>query len=225
VCIRTDIGWLPNAIAEFKKNKIAVYGWRWPAIYHVDKIPHYFAEEEAKYVVDTLIPAGLDGYIVDAESDGPKKPEREWDSGDIDTRTLADAFCASIKKAGMNAKPDFLFGMTSGGTYPKAFPGIPWAAFVPASRALYPQVYWYKDKKKFPTRSTPQDSYNTCIPLWNKVAAGKPLVPVIGEIASVTAQEIGSYSAIIAANKLSEVHLYTYDDDVPAANWATMKNL
>jgi hypothetical protein len=226
VCIRTDLAWLPAAIPQFKQHDIAVYGWRWPAIRPTTTPPpHYYADDEANYVVTELIPSGLAGYIVDAESDGPKAPEREWDSKVVDTKTLAATFCKTIKDAGMKAIPTFLFGMTSGGTYPKAYPQIPWAEFVAASQALYPQVYWYKDKQQYPGRSTPQDSYNTCIPLWQKIAAGKPLIPIIGEIASVTSQEIASYSAIITANKLTEVHMYTYDGGVSLQNWTAMKNL
>jgi hypothetical protein len=122
VCIRTDLNWLAEAIPEIQNDGIKVYAWRWPAVRPTRGVPHYYAPDEAKYVIDTLIPAGLDGYIVDAESDGPRKPNRQWDNQSLDVKKLATDFCVEIVKAGQK-KPAFHFGMTSGGSYPKALCG------------------------------------------------------------------------------------------------------
>ena len=68
VCIRTTNSRLPAAIDRFHQNNIKVYAWRWPAVRQVQgDLTHHYAADEADYVVQDLIPAGLDGYIVDPD--------------------------------------------------------------------------------------------------------------------------------------------------------------
>src|SRR5262245_48354471 len=65
VCIRTTNDRLPDAIGRFHQLGLQVYAWRWPAVRpNAGTPPHYFADEEAKFVVEKLLPAKLDGYIV-----------------------------------------------------------------------------------------------------------------------------------------------------------------
>ena len=97
LCIRTTSTALPKAIAEFGKHGIRVYGWRWPAVTAGShSAPHYFALDEAAYVVKTLLAAGLAGYIVDPESDGPGQAD-DWN--DAKHAALARDFCAQIRQA------------------------------------------------------------------------------------------------------------------------------
>jgi hypothetical protein len=65
VCIRTSSTRLPDAIKRFHDLGIKVYAWRWPPSSNAG------AMKEADNVASNFIPAGLDGYIVDPESDGP----------------------------------------------------------------------------------------------------------------------------------------------------------
>ena len=75
---------------------------------------HLKAGLEAKFVVD-LIGSGLDGYIVDAESDADS-PANDWNqptlpNNQTDTlASLANRFCDTIKIAGRNKNPEFLRG-------------------------------------------------------------------------------------------------------------------
>jgi len=72
VCIRTTTSRLPDAVGRFHKLGKKVWAWRWPGVDPDPakaKGPHYYAPLEADFVAKKLIPAGLDGYIVDPESD------------------------------------------------------------------------------------------------------------------------------------------------------------
>jgi hypothetical protein len=93
----------------------------------------------ADYVASVLIPAGLDGYIVDPESD-KAGDNNDWNQTSL--APIAKEFCSTIRTAAQG-KP-FLFGTTSGCIYPspQEKPNIPWSEFFGASDALYPQCYW-----------------------------------------------------------------------------------
>lgn len=87
VCIRTSSGRLEGAIDRFHKIGIMVYGWRWPSAVQATALA------EANKVAKNLIPAGLDGYIVDPESDGPGK--NDWNNSKKDLGPLAKQFFAT----------------------------------------------------------------------------------------------------------------------------------
>lgn len=217
VCIRTTSAALPAAIPKFAAKGISVYGWRWPAVdqktYHA---PHYYALDEAKYVAGTLIPAGLSGYIVDPESDGPGV--NDWNRHDTSANVasiakLAKDFCDTIGSA---ASSGFHFGVTSGCEYPTEMSYIPWVEFVSAADALYPQIYW---RWLDPNTGTPQPihggtpaaAYAKGMASWSTIASGKPLIAIGGEIGALDATraaDIAQYAAIIAG-KQGEAHFYS----------------
>src|SRR5271169_1520433 len=134
---------LSGAIRRFHDKNIKVYAWRWPAVRQVETdSPHHYAIDEAEYVVETLIPAGLDGYIVDPESDSGRSLD-DWNKSSL--APLARSFCDTIKAGAAAAGVDhFRFGVTSGCNYPShaGKPDIPWSEFIGASDAVYPQTYW-----------------------------------------------------------------------------------
>jgi hypothetical protein len=120
VCIRTSSTRFPGAIGRFKALNMKVYAWKWPGVIPGQSAKHYYALDEADYVAKRLIPIGLDGYIVDPESDGHvdkrtgKKLSNDWDQAEL--APVARQFCALIRQ-GANGKP-FVFGTTSGCAYP-----------------------------------------------------------------------------------------------------------
>jgi len=223
VAVRTTNNWLKAAMPAFKAKNIDVLAWRWPGVRPANTAGHYFALEEAQFVVEELIPAGLSGYIVDAESDGPDHPGDDWDHANLDT--LAANFCDTIKTAGRKKTPNFLFGITSGRKYPTSFPNIPWKTFVQCADAVYPQFYWYGDSGP-EGGGTPQSAFDSGMKSWKTLNFGAMrIVPIIGQIAHVKATEISSYSAILNANKFDEVHFYSDTTAVPQANYDAMKSL
>jgi hypothetical protein len=230
VCIRTDSPQLPGAIGGFHQLGMKVWGWRWPGV-----IPGntgtYTALRQAQHVVDTLIPAGLDGYIVDPESD------KAGDNNDWNQKKLAPVaqqFC-QILRAGAMGKP-FMIGTTSGCTYPAPTgkPDIPFAEFFVGSDALYPQTYWramqYDKKlgKDVPTNihgGAPAESMKRGWAAWSPGCLGKPIMPMAGEINLATPQEIADYGAELVKRNVSEANFYTDETDVKPEVLAAIKAL
>jgi hypothetical protein len=201
LCIRTTSSALPQAIPKFKAHQITVYAWRWPAVKDQPyKAPHYFADREAEYVVEKLIPAGLDGYIVDPESDRAGDPN-DWN--DSSHHDLAVRFCSTIRSA---APAGFHFGTTSGCEYPRNHAKIPWAAFVAASDALYPQAYW-RNSKGILHGGTPASSLALAKAAWSKIANGKPLIAMAGELDVALPQEVKDFCDLVR-NDQGIAHFY-----------------
>jgi hypothetical protein len=230
VCIRSDSPQLPDAIGRFHTLGFKVWAWRWPGV-----IPKetgtYYAIRQARYVADTLIPAGLDGYIVDPESD-KAGTNNDWNQKAL--APIAQQFCQIIR-AGANGKP-FLIGTTSGCTFPAPTgkPDIPFAEFFAGSDALYPQTYWRamiydkKLKKEVPTDihgGTPAESMKRGWAAWSPGSMGKPIVPMAGEINLVTPQEIADYGAELTKRNVTEANFYADESDVAPGVLAAIKAL
>lgn len=233
VCIRTTSTRLPDAIGRFQALGMKVYAWRWPSVIKAASTTHYYALDEAKYVAEQLIPNGLDGYIVDPESDGHVKPNGDKMPNDWDQKGLgglATQFCKTIKDAAAG-KP-FVFGTTSGCAYPGAGgkPNIPWTEFFAASDILLPQTYWRwtnpkTGKPQNINGGTPAKSIVKGLPAWQPKAGGKPILPMAGEIDVVTDVEIAAYGAELQTLGVSEGHFYTDNGNIPLINLAAMQAL
>lgn len=220
VCVRTTNTWLGDSISDIKKAGLDVYGWRWPAVLKDTNASHHYAMDEARFVVD-LIGKGLDGYIVDPEGDTGRSVDY-WN--DRKYTKLAADMSDMIVTAGKKANDGFLFGLTSGCTYPTGFPDIPWHEFVKRSDCLFPQVYWVGDSG-IEHGGTPEAAYSRGLKSWKSIAGNTPIVPIIGQIAKVSAADIRSYKTLVDNPKLSEIHFYSYTLTVPPANWDAMKAL
>jgi hypothetical protein len=224
VAIRTDNHWLRGSIAVFHAAGIKVYGWRWPGVRPTDDPPNYYAPDQANYVANVLIPAGLDGYIADIESDGSAAPNRDWNNRSL--APVADKFSSVIKNAGRARNPNFLFGVTSGFDFPTAYPHIPWDSFLAYCDAVYPQVYWRGDGGAVLAGGTAQSAYTRSWASWKTLELGAiPIVPIIGQIANITPQSIGDFGTIMKQNQMNEVHFYTDVAGLPDATYATMASL
>jgi hypothetical protein len=230
VCIRTDSPRLPDAIGRFHALGMKVRAWRWPGV-----IPSntgtYYALRQAHYVADTLIPAGLDGYIVDPESDHAGD-NNDWNQKSL--APIAKEFCEIIR-TGAKGNP-FLIGTTSGCTFPAPTgkPDIPFAEFFAGSDALYPQTYWRAMlfdnnlKKEVPTDihgGTPAESMKRGWAAWSPGSMGRPIIPMAGEINLVTAQEIADYGVELTKRNVSEANFYADESDVKPDVLAAIKAL
>ena len=214
VCIRSTSEALPAAIQMFERHGIDVYSWRWPAVRKPKPggAPHYYALDEAEYVVSTLIPAGLKGYIVDPESDGPGQVN---DCNSADHAELAERFCDTIKQ-GASGKP-FHFGVTSGCQYPTNHAQIPWKVFVDAADALYPQTYWRAEGKNGCVTvhgDTPAESYRRGMASWQTIAAGRPLVAIAGELDCIGSEHVGEIAEFGALVKGEQDIAHFFSDSV-----------
>lgn len=219
VCIRTSATRFPETIKRFHDLGIKVYAWRWPPATAAG------AQKEADLVADTLIPKGLDGYIVDPESD-KAGATNDWNRAVC--APIAAAFCSTIKQA---APAGFLFGTTSGCAYPAANmkPDIPWHEFFTASNALYPQCYWRWTNPKTGQRGqqinggTPAKAIQKGMAAWQPKSLGKPIVPMAGEVDVVKVNEIADFGTALAAMNVTEGHFYTDNGQIPVANLAALK--
>jgi hypothetical protein len=222
VAVRTSNGRLPDAIGRFHAEGIRVYGWRWPARRSTTSPPHYYAPEQAAYVAETLIPAGLDGYFADIESDN-NGGANDWD--DPALAPLAAQFCATIRAA---APEGFVFALTSGAPQPHNPPGIPWAEFVAASDYLLPQTYWRMRTDTGVVNvngGTPLSAIAVGDSRWAPIAAGKVLVPMIGELDGVTPAQIAAFGAALSARGERRLHVYTDSGAVTPALLAAVAAL
>jgi hypothetical protein len=235
VCIRTNspllVGWLP----ALKQMQLKVYGWRWPYVVAGYK-NHAYAPEESKFVAEQLIPAGLDGYIMDIESDESHSPH-DWDRTDVgDLTQLATDYCKVIKDAARNCGRPFTIGLTSHARGFSNYPKIPWAPFLAITDVLYPQTYWrfYDDKKQkcVDENADPVTHKGAGTPAQAVLngftdygSKNKPIIPVSGEMVCSTAQEMTTFGALIAARGITEGHFYVSKPTVDATVLAAIKIL
>jgi hypothetical protein len=221
VCIRTSSTRFPDTIKRFHALGMKVYAWRWPPASTAG------AQKEADRVAGVLVPAGLDGYIVDPESDTPGAAN-DWNRPGLGP--LAAQFCATIKKA---APASFVFGTTSGCAYPapKGKPNIPWTEFFTASDILLPQTYWRwtnpttGQKGQKINGGTPAAAIAKGLPAWQPKSLGKPIVPMAGEVDVVTDAEIAAFGVELQKLNVTEGHFYTDNGQIPVLNLAAMKKL
>lgn len=221
VCIRTSSSRFPDTIKRFHDLGMIVFAWRWPPASLTG------AQKEADFVAEKLIPRGLDGYIVDPESEKVGAPN-DWNRAKC--APVATQFCATIRSA---APSSFVFGTTSGCAYPAADmkPDIPWSEFFAASNALYPQCYWRWTNPETGQRGqkinggTPQRAINKGVTAWKAKSLGKQIIPMAGEVDVVTEDEISAYGIALAKMKVIEGHFYTDNGQIPLANLAAMKAL
>jgi hypothetical protein len=231
VCIRTTATQLPGAIAQFHAQHKTIWAWRWPGTKVATGYgPHYFAPEEAKYVAETLIPAGLDGYISDPESNDDQKPN-DWNQKEVNgiklSKLAKDLW--SVIKAAAKGKT-FHCGVTSGWDFPADTqkPILPWNEFITPVDAVYPQTYWritghHGVVQRF--GGQPAVGCHKCVPIWQKVSQGKPIIPMAGEIDLVTPAEIAAYGAAITSMNLTEAHFYADIPEVKPEVLAAIKAL
>jgi hypothetical protein len=216
VCVRTNSTLLKDLIDPFHKMNLTVYGWRWPYVVPGHK-DHAYAPEEAKHVAEVLIPAGLDGYIMDIESD-ENGSDHDWDRSDVgDLKKLATEYCKVIKDAAMKSGHAFKIGLTSHAKGFANYPKIPWGPFLAITDVIYPQTYWryFKDEDKKchnENKGTPEKALE--IGYKDAGPKKKPILPIAGELRCVTVQEIAEFGSLIAARGVTEGHFYVSQPEV-----------
>ena len=227
VCVRSNNARLLGAIDRFHAAGIKVYAWRWPAAVRVASSTHYFATDEAAFVVDHLIPNGLDGYVADPESDHAGDII-DWNH--LALAPLARSFCRSILAGAAAAgRADFVFGVTSGCGYPLTKPNIPWSEFVKVSGLLLPQTYWRWTNNDGHVQGinggTPDAAIDKGASAWSGISGDKLVIPMAGEIDVATAPEIAAYGARLRALGLRQAHFYADGDGVPESVLSAIADL
>ncbi|HUI35768.1 MAG TPA: hypothetical protein VLX67_09600 [Stellaceae bacterium] len=206
VAIRTDND-VGAAIPVFHGKNMAVYGWRWPST-----VPDH-AMTEARNAVG-LIGKGLDGYFVDPELHTGHSDD--WNQPGL--APLADSFCKTIT----DAKPGIVFGTTSHYRGKDVYPDIPWSVFFGYSTVLLPQAYWRSGTT--PIGHGPTANYTTALDCWTRTGGDRSkIVPMSGELTSVTGPEIDAYAAAASAASVTRLHFYTYEGGVSDQVWDAVR--
>lgn len=209
VAIRTDND-CAAAIKAFHARQIKVYAWRWPSA------RRDAAMKQAQTAID-LYGLGLDGYFVDPEQDRGKP----WDWDQPGLSNLANDFCSAIT----TAAPGKPFGVTSHYRAKAVYPKIPWSTFFGFATVFLPQAYW-RSSGGVIGHGIPQDNYDQSIDFWVKSGATKGnIVPMAGELASVTGAEISAYGAAAKAKGINELHFYAYETIVSTGVWNAIASL
>ena len=216
VAIRTDND-VARAIPLFHAKALEVYGWRWPSANEDAAL-----KEAAKVIA--LLNAGLDGYFVDPEGakKGPGgKPLKPYDWDQSGLEGLAREFCDRIR----SAAPDKEFGTTSHYRAAATFPRLPWSEFFAYSTVLLPQAYW-RSTEGVIGHGIPGDNYRRSIDFW--VAAGgeeAKIVPMAGELGSVTGAEIKAHAKAAAAKQIETLHFYCHEPSISKGVWNAVRSL
>ena len=229
VCVRTESLIFPGLIAKFKTEmKLKVLGWKYPHVLKPAGEPDpskppkaLYAAYEADYVVQTLIPAGLDGYIMDIEShdnkDGPDAGD--WDRQDLarDIDKLAESYTTTLKKAAINCGRPFSIGFTSHSNCFNVYPKTPWDRFKAVTDVMYPQTYWcrYDDslhkcvaEHQDPVTNARSPEYSMDFGFKNYSIWNKPIIPMAGEIACASVDEIKRFGGHAVLRGVTEGHFY-----------------
>jgi hypothetical protein len=232
VCVRTWSDKLEDAIETFHNMKKEVFAWRWPGADGTPgaptKGPHYFIRDEANFVAQHLIDKGLDGYIVDPESNDDGDVN-DWNRKVVAGNKLSDLAMEfwRIISTKVGARR-FHYGMTSGCNFPKEKSILPWAQFIAPCAAIYPQCYWDVEAKNgvdvtHPFGATPAQTVALAMPIWQKVAAGKPIIPMAGETNHIAPDDVALFVAELNKLNATEAHFYIDHNSVDAAVLAKIK--
>ena len=210
VAIRTDNN-LAAAIDRFHEVGIGVIGWRWPSA----QLARAMVEAERARAFFDL---GMDGYFVDPE--GAPGQHYDWDQAGLES--VAEDFCNAI----VTAAAGRTFGVTSHFRGQAQHPRLPWVQFFERADVFLPQSYWRTDRGTV-AGGDPAINYLSGISAWS--ATGAPLqsiVPMAGELAVSTDQELVVYANQASRSGVSEGHFYAYDDgNVPDDVWAELAGL
>ncbi len=234
LCVRTNSALLHGLIPTLKGQGFKVYGWRYPQTENTggNSSPNppnnSYAPNEAAYVANTLIPAGLDGYIMDIESDDNKTAPHPWldcDRTDRNLTQLATDYANTLKSAGANCGRSFVLGLTSHANAFNIYPGTPWKPFIDVSDVLMPQAYWRFDDGNCVTENggTPTSAISISYADYSQWRV--PILPIGGEMKCSTGAEMTSFGQLIAVKGITEGHFYTSTDNIPQEVFAAIKVL
>jgi len=228
VCVRTTSPLLRGLIPTFHQVQIKVFGWMWARVVP-NQADHRYARDEANFVASELIPAGLDGYIFDVESDDTHPPSaHDWDRTDVEDLTeLATYYSTALQSAFIARQTPYLLGLTSHARGFSNYPGIPWKPFLDTCSVLYPQTYWRYNKGENQNKNCVAENADPVTHLGAGTPAQalvngfkdynpkrKPIVPIAGEIGCAKPGEMTTFGHLVAQRGLSEAHFYV---DVPNA--------
>ncbi len=199
----TKVDLVPPVVSALKAKGMQVWGWHY--------VYGYNPSDEGNTAVKRVTELGLDGYIIDAESEY-KLPGREDNA-----RTFM-----SIVRNGLSNIPIALCSYR----FPSYHPQLPWQAFLEKCDYNMPQVYWEKADNPGPQLQRSVREFNALTPV-------RPVIPTgpIYKSGDWTAKpaEITAFMDMAKQLGLTSVNYFAWDygrtiltslwDAVSAYNW------
>jgi hypothetical protein len=179
---------LPPVVEALHARGIAVWGWHY--IYGEDP------QREAQTGAQRARQLGLDGYVVDAETEF-KRPQMA---------DPARAFMQAVRAA----LPDMPLALSSY-RFPSLHPQFPWSTFLEHCDAVMPQVYWEQ------AHNPDQQLVRTVNEFANPALVGyvRPVIPTGSAYGAgnwrATPEDITGFLAKAVALKLEGANLYSWD--------------
>lgn len=162
LCIRSESPYIGELMTELQPQGTKIYAWRWANLFPDPASGPNPSVDDSRYWknelvnAQKLIAAGIDGYILDIESDDGINSKKhnyqpyphDWDNPNIskaDRAAIATNFAAGIAEAFSKRQRPYVLGLTSHQRGFSNYPSIPWQPFLDVCNALFPQTYWYAD--------------------------------------------------------------------------------
>lgn len=139
---------VPPLVQALKANGIQVWGWHY--VYGDEPVA------EANIAIQRVQALGLDGYVIDAES--------EYEETGKDT--AAQQYMSRLRAA----LPNFALALSSF-RYPTYHPRLPWQQFLEKCDLNMPQVYWLQ-------AHNPVDQLTRCVREFQALSPYRPIIPV-----------------------------------------------
>lgn len=179
---------LPPVVEALRARGIAVWGWHY--IYGADP------KREAQTGAQRARQLGLDGYVVDAETEF--KRSNMADPARVFMQTMRAAL------------PEMPLALSSY-RFPSLHPQLPWSAFLEYCDLVMPQVYWEQ------THNPDQQLARAVNEFANPALVGhvRPVIPTGSAYGTgnwrATPEDITRFLAKAAALKLEGANLYSWD--------------
>lgn len=138
---------VPAVLNALRDRNIAVWGWHY--------VYGYDPQAEADIAIQRIQGLGVEGYIIDAESQY-EEPGRA---------TAARTFMSRLRAA----LPTFPIALSSF-RYPTFHPNFPWQAFLEQVDINMPQVYWV-------AAHNPGDQLTRCLREFEAITPFRPIIP------------------------------------------------
>lgn len=178
--------YVPPVVSELKRHGIQVWGWHY--IYGMDP------QGEARIAIQRVKDLGLDGYVIDAESEF-KIAGRA---------TAARTFMTKIRSE-LSAVPIAL----SSFRYPSYHPQFPWKEFLNQCDLNMPQVYWEK-------AHNPASQLERVVKEFQGMTPYRPLIPTGAAYGAgtwhPTAADIVEFLDKVQALKIPAANFYSWDE-------------
>lgn len=186
---RNQVKWIEDNISKFHNSGIKVYGWQY--VYGDDEKWQIANISEADVANQILDIAGIDGLIIDAESEYKTTP---------DNQSKASAYLNAIYQKHLNA-----FLMYTTFARPDSHPSFPFSVFNQYTKAVLPQVYWGDRTPRISSR----EEIEIMKAQWSKISPQIPIYP-LASLSNATVEELREFFNTISSYGFQNPSFWRY---------------